>query len=89
MKRRNFIKIGAAAGMVLQFPDILSMYERIGKNEIPRRILGKTGEKLSIVGFGGVALKNNGQEFADKLIPSAYYAVINYFDVSPRYGNAQ
>jgi len=89
MKRRNFIKIGAAAGIALQFPEILAMYENIGDGEIPRRILGKTGEKLSIVGFGGVALKNNGQDFADKLIPAAYNAGINYFDVSPRYGDAQ
>jgi len=73
--------------MALHFPDILGMYE--GKGEIPRRVLGKTGEKLSIVGFGGVALKNNGQEFANKLIPAAYNAGINYFDVSPRYGDAQ
>jgi predicted aldo/keto reductase-like oxidoreductase len=87
MKRRNFIKISAAAGMALQFPEILSMYEGIG--ELPKRKLGKTGEKLSIVGFGGIALKNNGQEFADKLIPAAFNAGINYFDVSPRYGDAQ
>jgi predicted aldo/keto reductase-like oxidoreductase len=52
-------------------------------------VLGKTGEKLSIVGFGGVALKNNGQEFANKIIPAAYNAGINYYDVSPRYGDAQ
>ena len=89
MKRRNFIKAGAAAGMALQFPEIIGIYENLGASEIPRRILGKTGEKLSIVGFGGVALKNNGQEFANKLIPAAYNAGINYFDVSPRYGDAQ
>ena len=89
MKRRNFIKIGAAKGIVMQFPDILSMYENIGKDEIPRRVLGKTGEKLSIVGFGGVALKNNGQEFANKLIPAAFNAGINYFDVAPLYGDSQ
>ena len=89
MKRRNFIQIGAAAGIALQFPEILGMYENNGEGEIPRRILGKTGEKLSIVGFGGVALKNNGQDFANKLIPAAFNAGINYFDVSPRYGDAQ
>jgi predicted aldo/keto reductase-like oxidoreductase len=87
MKRRNFIKISAAAGMALKFPEILGMYQ--GNGDIPQRILGKTGEKLSIVGFGGIALKNNGQEFADKLIAAAYDAGINYYDVSPRYGDAQ
>jgi len=87
MKRRNFIKISSVAGIALQFPEILAMYE--SKGEIPKRILGKTGENLSIVGFGGIALKNNGQEFANKLIPTAFNAGINYFDVSPRYGDAQ
>ena len=28
-------------------------------------------------------------EFADKIIPAAFNAGINYFDVSPRYGDAQ
>jgi aryl-alcohol dehydrogenase-like predicted oxidoreductase len=87
MKRRQFIKATAATGMILQFPEILSMYK--GKEEIPKRVLGKTGEKLSIVGFGAVALKNNGQDFAKKLVPAAFDAGINYFDVSPRYGDAQ
>lgn len=87
MKRRNFIKISAAAGIGLQFPEILAMYEAGG--EIPKRILGKTGEKLSIVGFGGIALKNNGQAFANKLIPAAFNAGINYYDVSPRYGDSE
>lgn len=75
--------------MALQLPEILGMYENIGKDEIPRRILGKTGEKLSIVGFGGIALRNNGQEFANKLIPAAFNAGINYFDISPRYGDSE
>lgn len=87
MKRRNFLKISAAAGIGLQFPEILAMYE--GKGEIPQRLLGKTGERLSIVGFGGIALKNNGQDFANKLIPAAFNAGINYFDVSPRYGDSE
>ena len=71
MKRRNFIRTGAAAGLAVQFTDILGMYENIGKDEIPRRLLGKTGEKLSIVGFGGIALKNNGQG-AEKAWPWSY-----------------
>lgn len=87
MKRRNFIKISAATGMAMQFPEILSMYE--AKDEIPKRVLGKTGEKLSIVGFGGIALRNKGQEFANKLIPAAFNAGINYFDISPRYGDSE
>jgi predicted aldo/keto reductase-like oxidoreductase len=89
MKRRNFIKIGAAGAMTLPFADVLAMYEKLGPDDIPRRVLGKTGEKLSIVGFGGIALRNNGQEFANELVPRAFHAGINYFDVAPGYGDSQ
>jgi predicted aldo/keto reductase-like oxidoreductase len=89
MRRRNFIKLSAAGGMALQFTDILSMYENMKPEYMPRRVLGKTGDKLSIVGFGGIALRNNGQEFANELIPKAFNAGINYFDVAPGYGDSQ
>ncbi|MFC2116261.1 aldo/keto reductase [Bacteroidota bacterium] len=89
MKRRKFFKMAAAGGMALQFADVLSMYEKIGAGEIPRRILGKTGDKISIVGFGGIALRNNGQEFANELVPRAFNTGINYFDVAPGYGDSQ
>jgi predicted aldo/keto reductase-like oxidoreductase len=89
MKRRNFIRIGAVGGMALSFADVLAMYEKLGPGDITRRVLGRTGEKLSIVGFGGIALRNNGQEFANELVPRAYHAGINYFDVAPGYGDAQ
>ena len=89
MKRRNFIRIGAVGGMALPYANVLGMYENLGSGDIPRRVLGRTGEKLSIVGFGGIALRNNGQDFANELVPRAWHAGINYFDVAPTYGDAQ
>lgn len=89
MKRRNFIKTGAAGALALHLPNIYASPELRGIKELPRRNLGKTGEKVSIVGFGGIALRNNGQEFANELIASAYDKGINYFDVAPSYGDAQ
>jgi len=89
MKRRNFIKISAAGGMALSFADILAMYENLGPGDVPTRVYGNTGAKLSIVGFGSIALRNNGQDFANELVPRAYHAGINYFDVAPGYGDAQ
>ena len=89
MKRRNFIKMGAAGAFTLGFADVLAMYEKITPGDIPTRILGRTGEKLSVVGFGGIALRNNGREFANELVPRAYHAGIKYFDVAPQYGDAQ
>ena len=54
-----------------------------------KRTLGKTGEKLSILGFGGILVMNETQESANKLVAEAVDKGINYFDVAPTYGNAQ
>ena len=56
---------------------------------IPRRGLGKTGEKLSILGFGGIMLNDNPQQFANEIVAKAVEMGVNYFDVSPKYGNAE
>lgn len=56
---------------------------------IPRRALGKTGEKLSIIGFGGIMINDNSQQFANELVAKAFALGVNYFDVAPKYGNAE
>src|SRR5947209_18131854 len=91
MKRRDFLKrTTAAAAMLGCFPASLHAMEReqtAGK--IERRALGKTGEKLSMLGFGGLMLKGMTQEKANSLVQQACEAGVNYFDVAPRYGDAQ
>jgi len=54
-----------------------------------KRILGKTGESLSIVGFGGVVVMNESPSKANRLVSQAVERGINYFDVAPTYGNAE
>jgi aryl-alcohol dehydrogenase-like predicted oxidoreductase len=56
---------------------------------LPRRPLGLTGEKLSIIGLGGLVLADESQETADELVREAIDHGINYFDVAPSYGNAE
>ena len=56
---------------------------------IPKRILGKTGEKLSVLGFGGIMLNDNPQDFADVIVARAFELGVNYYDVAPKYGNAE
>ena len=73
----------------MHFPNILASPELAHIKELPMRELGKTGEKVSIVGFGGIALRNNGQEFANELISAAYDRGIRYFDIAPAYGDSQ
>jgi predicted aldo/keto reductase-like oxidoreductase len=54
-----------------------------------KRILGKTGEQLSIIGFGGIAVSGVEQSEANALVREAIDSGVNYFDVAPSYGNAQ
>jgi aryl-alcohol dehydrogenase-like predicted oxidoreductase len=54
-----------------------------------KRRLGKTGESLSMVGFGGVVVMNEEPSFARRVVAQAIERGINYFDVAPTYGNAE
>ena len=55
-----------------------------------KRTLGKTGEKLTMVGFGGIAVRDETPENAAKLVSQAVNERgINYFDVAPSYGNSE
>lgn len=54
-----------------------------------RRTLGRTGEKISILGFGGIVVSDMPQEEADRIVAEAVDRGVNYFDVAPTYGNAQ
>jgi len=57
--------------------------------KLERRVLGKTGEKLSIIGFGGIVVMNATSEQADARVGEAIDFGVNYFDVAPSYGNAE
>jgi len=53
------------------------------------REYGNSGDKLSIVGFAGIVVKEETSENSDKYVSWAIDQGINYFDVAPGYGNAQ
>jgi predicted aldo/keto reductase-like oxidoreductase len=53
------------------------------------RPLGRTGEKISIVGFGGIVVAGLPQEEANALVANAVARGVTYFDVAPTYGNAE
>lgn len=56
---------------------------------VERRTLGRTGEQLSIIGFGGIIVMNQTPTEAANWVAEAVARSINYFDVAPTYGNAQ
>lgn len=63
--------------------------ERIRRKPLRRRILGKTGEKISIIGLGGVVYMNEEQQRVNQMVQDAIDHGVNYFDVAPTYGNAE
>jgi len=91
MKRREFVVGAAGAGTALSlFPAGLQGLERErGPGGLERRALGKTGEKLSVIGFGGIVVADSTSGQAAERVRAAIEAGVNYFDVAPSYGNAE
>lgn len=56
---------------------------------LPKRPYGKTGEALSTIGFGGIAVMNAEPEQAKRLVAEAVERGVSYFDVAPTYGDAE
>ena len=54
-----------------------------------KRILGRTGAELSVIGFGGIVVRDVSPEDAAAHVAQATERGINYFDVAPGYGNAE
>ncbi len=52
-------------------------------------ILGRTGLKVSPIGFGGIVVMNATPEDAAEYVAYAVESGINYFDVAPGYGDAE
>ncbi len=92
MKRRTFLKTvgGAAGAAALGLPPILGAEETVEKVAgLPRRALGRTGQKLSVVGFPGLALIHYDQDKCTAALHDAFERGVNYFDVAPAYGEGQ
>lgn len=94
MKRRSFLKtvgsiasgclVGAGVSSCASGSDSGGETKKIGG--LPRRVLGRTGRKVSIVGFPGLALVHYEQDRCTAAIHDAFERGVNYFDVAPAYG---
>jgi len=54
-----------------------------------KRPLGKTGEQLSVIGFGGIVVAKEDDASAARIVARAIERGINYFDVAPTYHDAE
>ncbi len=88
MKRREFLKQAAITAAPLHLQPTQAA-AKTPCNPIARRTLGKTGEQLSMIAFGGIVVMNEETGAAANIVAEAVDRGINYFDVAPSYGNAQ
>ena len=95
MSRRDFVQ-GLSAASLLSFmdPTYFSAKELLqsGKapvGEVPQRRYGRAEEMISMIGFGGIVVKDVTPNDASNYVSEAIDRGINYFDVAPTYGNAQ
>jgi aryl-alcohol dehydrogenase-like predicted oxidoreductase len=94
MKRREFLKHAGLTAAAVASTIHLNASETVAKvatpsNPIAKRTLGKTGEQLSIIGFGGIVVMDEEPGAASNIVAEAVDRGINYFDIAPSYGNAQ
>ena len=89
MKRREFLKQAAVTAATVASASQLNASGKTPANPIARRTLGKTGEKLSMIGFGGIVVMDENPDAASNIVAEAVDRGINYFDIAPSYGNAQ
>jgi len=90
MQRREFLKRSSVAAILGCFPASLAGLDRTRAGaQLERRPLGRTGERLSIIGLGGIVVMNASTSDAAERVAHAVDRGVNYFDVAPSYGNAE
>ena len=86
MERRDFLKQSALTAAAAASARLAHASPT---QPIARRTLGKTGEQLSIIGFGGIVVMDEDPAHSKNIVSEAVDRGVNYFDVAPSYGNAQ
>lgn len=101
MKRREFLKKSSIAAGSITANKIMHNTSQLAADEpqrdsdpknrasLPKREYGQTGVKISIIGFGGVVVRDAEQQHANRVVAEAFERGVNYFDVAPTYGDAE
>lgn len=98
MKRREFLKTAgltaAAVGAsrllpAAETPEHLQAASSSNAPALMKRTYGRSDEKLSIIGFSGLALAYIDQDYSNRLVAESVEKGVNYFDVAPAYGRGK
>ena len=86
--RREFLEMGVAASLAAGAEKIAWAADT--KSEVPRRTLGRTGEKVSMVGLGGYHIgKQADEQESIRIIRTALDSGINFLDNCWDYNDGQ
>jgi predicted aldo/keto reductase-like oxidoreductase len=85
MRRRTFLTASAAAGVTALTWGAVTNPSPIKPGDIPKRVFGKTGEQLTIIGQAGGRFPMCTFEDAKAITMRAYELGINYFDTARIY----
>ena len=92
MKRRTFFSASAISGAgILHYNstgEVLAA-QTARPEKLQKRPYGNTGDYVSVIGFGGIVVRDAEQVAANKAVKDAIDAGVNYFDVAPTYGDAE
>lgn len=83
MQRRVFV--GSAFAGLAAAPASEAQVRDVKPGDVPRRVFGKTGERLSVIGQAGGRFHLAGFEDAKSITRRAYDLGINYFDTAHLY----
>jgi predicted aldo/keto reductase-like oxidoreductase len=87
MRRRTFLSTSAAAGLAACAWGAETVQLKPG--DIPKRVFGKTGERLTIIGQAGGRFPLCSYEDAKAVTQRAYELGVNYFDCAHNYWNGR
>lgn len=87
MRRRTFLTSSALAGITAYGQN--SQTNLVKPGDIPKRVFGKTGERLTIIGQAGGRFPLCTFEDAKAITRRAYELGINYFDTARIYWNGK
>jgi predicted aldo/keto reductase-like oxidoreductase len=76
--RREFVKLALAAGVVAGTAP--QSWAAEGKEDMPYRTLGRTGEKISAIGLGGFHIGNPEEQEGIRIMRSAIDRGMNFMD---------
>jgi len=87
LTRRDFVKLTVATSLAFGVGNTLWADEK--KYDIPYRVLGRTGEKVSAIGLGGYHIAVPGEEEGIRIVRSAIDRGINFMDNCWDYHNGR